>query len=161
MGHIPGISSSQPVDDRPFARKLIRVTTAIEVDVKNEVNVIDKLLKSRHRHIIQILNHGWLQTAGRVYFIDMELADSTLRDYIDYVFHDKDFCFPGEWFSAAFSHRECTELQRLQTTFEISLQVARGLEFLHSSGHVHRDIKPQNSKLHYISPLTFSSLLPP
>jgi serine/threonine protein kinase len=136
---------------KAFARKLIRVSNAIAEDVKNEVNVVNALReKGTHPNIIGILNHGWLVTAGKVYFIDMELADLTLTDYINYVFHNKplEVTTPNvREFNAVFSPRECSELQRLQTTFEIVRQVAGGLEFLHNSGHVHRDLKPQNGKL--------------
>jgi len=90
----------------------------------------------------------------------MELADLTLTDYIDYIFHNKhvDIMIPN--FNAVFSPRECSELQRLRTTFEIIRQVVGGLEFLHNSGHVHRDLKPQNGKkMVSFSQLNFSPLL--
>jgi len=75
---------------KPFARKLIRVSNAIAEDVKNEVKVVEALRKKgTHPNIIEILNHGWLETSGKVYFIDMELTNVTLTDYIDYVFHNK------------------------------------------------------------------------
>jgi len=135
---------------KAFARKLIRISNAIAEDVENEVKVVEALRKKgTHPNIIEILNHGWLETAGKVYFIDMELADLTLTEYIDYVFHNKrlDVTIPNtEGFNPVFSPRECSELQRLQTTFEIVRQVVGGLEFLHNSGHVHRDLKPQNGK---------------
>lgn len=144
---------------------MIRVTNTIEEDVKNEVRVIDSLLQQGdHRNIIGILKHGWLETAGKVYFIDMELADLTLSEYIDYIFHNKDLQFPipdGDVFNPVFSARDCTELERLRTVFEIGHQVACGLEFLHENAHVHRDLKPQNGNSIPILAPDFSSLLPP
>jgi len=139
---------------KAFARKLIRISNAIAEDVENEVKVVEALRKKgTHPNIIEILNHGWLENAGKVYFIDMELADLTLTEYIDYVFHNKrlDVTIPNtEGFNPVFSPRECSKLQRLQTTFEIVRQVVGGLEFLHNSGHVHRDLKPQNGKNGFI-----------
>ena len=139
---------------KPFARKLIHVSNAIAEDVKNEVKVVEALReKGTHPNIIEILNHGWLETAGKVYFIDMKLANLTLADYIEYVFHNKhlDIMIPDiRQFNAIFSPRECSKLERLQTTFEIVHQVVVGLEFLHNSGHVHGDLKPQNGKNGFI-----------
>ena len=139
---------------KAFARKLIRISNAIAEDVENEVKVVEALRKKgTHPNIIEILNHDWLETAAKVYLIDMELANLTLMDYIDFVFHNKrlDITIPNaKEFNAIFSPRECSKLQRLQTTFEIVRQVVGGLEFLHNSGHVHRDLKPQNGKNGFI-----------
>ena len=83
------VRAQSPVK-KPFARKLIRVSNAIAQDVENEVKVVEALRKrGTHPNIVEILNHGWLETAGKVYFIDMELTNVTLTDYIDYVFHNK------------------------------------------------------------------------
>jgi hypothetical protein len=35
-----------------------------------------------------MFEHGWLPKVTKVYYMDMELADFTLKDYIKYVFED-------------------------------------------------------------------------
>jgi serine/threonine protein kinase len=79
--------------------------------------------------------------------IDMELADLSLYDYINYVFRDGSLpptIVFGDNFDAQLSRRECTNLQRLHTTYVIGAQICNGLQFMHQNGHIHRDLKPQN-----------------
>ena len=119
-------------------------------DVKNEIKVIELLRqKGNHPHVIEMIQHGWLETAGNTNFIDMELADLTLADYIGYLFHNKslgDTAKVNENSNPLYSKRDCTELQRLHTMWEIGSQIVSGLNFLHGNGHVHRDLKAENDK---------------
>jgi serine/threonine protein kinase len=123
----------------------MRVNTLIEKDLENEIKVLDFLsLKDQHHNIIEILKHGWLQTSGKVYFIDMELADLSLADYIEYAFRNKEIS----------SHIVFDEIFRpnpsrpwhdhFLVAWMIGCEIAAGLTFLHESHHVHRDLKPQN-----------------
>jgi hypothetical protein len=58
-----------------------------ELDVKNEVQALDSLARNgRHENIIDVIKHRWLNSAGKFYFIDMDLADLPLANYIDRVF---------------------------------------------------------------------------
>jgi hypothetical protein len=67
-------------------QKLIRVSKSIEENVQNEVNTLDYLSRQRyHDNIIEIFQHWWLETARSVLFIDMELADLSLSDYVNYI----------------------------------------------------------------------------
>lgn len=147
-----GASVARPAKDKkPFARKLVRVSNAIEKDVKNEARVVESLREmGSHQNIVEVLKHGWLETSGKVYFIDMELADATLADYIDYVFHEKTKqpSSPHYWPPRLrFFSRPVGPLQTLPAMFEIGHAIANGLEFLHINGHVHRDLKPQNGNI--------------
>jgi serine/threonine protein kinase len=131
-----------------FARKVMRVTQVSDEDVKNEVKVIDSLRTiGRHQNIIDILKHGWLYDDMSHYFIDMELADLTLSDYIRYAFHNRDLGTQVNFrpdFNPIFASRECSRSQRLHSMWIIGHQIASGLEFLHKNGHVHRDLNPKN-----------------
>jgi len=130
----------------------MRIGYSVEVDdvIENEIKTLDSLSRTGgHDHIIEVLKHGWLRgTTDKFYFIDMELAELSLAEYIAYVFHNKPlpsrFGILSEEFDPVFSSRHCTQLQRLHTIFTIGSQVAKGLEFVHQSGYVHRDLKPAN-----------------
>lgn len=72
---------------KAFARKTMRINnTLIQKDLENEIKVLDFLCKDKHANIIEILQHGWLEMQGKTYFIDMELADISLADYIECAF---------------------------------------------------------------------------
>lgn len=102
-------------------------------------------------NIVDILSHGWLKGAGSIYFIDMELADFSLGEYIRY--HDVSGKMSANTdLDISPSHpvlveRSCTDILRLHNVWTIISHILRGLEFLHKLGHVHRDIKPDNSDL--------------
>lgn len=107
--------------------------------------MVSSLIESRgHENIIGILAHGWLKGAGGVYFIDMELGNLTLHDYIEYL-HGTEFSLIDiSSIGPGFVQRDCSASERLNNLWTIGIHVARGLEFLHSRGHVHRDLKPSN-----------------
>jgi len=146
-----GTQGSTLTQRKVFARKLIRVNFSVPVeDVEQQIKALNSLYREggRRDHIIEVLRHGWLTgTIEKFYFIDMELADLSLDQYIDYVFHNKplpsDVSF-GQSFDPVFSSKHCTAVQRLRTVFAIGSQIAKGLEFIHQIGFVHRDLKPGN-----------------
>jgi serine/threonine protein kinase len=135
-----------------FARKLMRLGYSVELEeAENEIKILKSLSRTGgHDHIIDILNYGWLGTTDRFFFIDMELSEISLAQYIAYIFDDKplpDSFGSLDEFDPVFSSRNCTQLQRLHTSLAICLQIAKGLEFVHQSGYVHRDLKPANGML--------------
>jgi len=135
-----------------FARKLMQVThPEVEETVKNEAKALDSLFHNgRHENIIVVFKHGWLDTLGNNYFIDMELAELSLADYIDYVFRNATPSFElviDDKSHPILTRRDCSELQRLHNMCAIGHQIASGLGFMHEHGHVHRDLKPGNGKL--------------
>jgi serine/threonine protein kinase len=127
----------------------MRVVDSSEADVNNEIKALDLLFRDgQHSNLVEVIKHGWLEMGGSFYFIDMELADLSLYDYIQYVFDNQPLRSAigfGPGFDPIFSSKDCSQLQRLHSTCAIGSQVANGLEFVHGTGHVHRDLKPQNS----------------
>ena len=101
----------------------------------------------QHANIIQIFEHRWVKSA-EFYFIDMELCDTTLLQYIDYHSDasnsDFDFATSLDDKVPAFIQRNGASLQRMQNFWIIASHIAHGLEFLHAHDQVHRDLKPAN-----------------
>ena len=65
-----------------FARKLVRITQRTQKDIELEAEAIKKVCgKGSHPHIVEVLRIGELRHSSD-YFIDMELCDLSLADYI-------------------------------------------------------------------------------
>jgi serine/threonine protein kinase len=129
-----------------LARKILRIAGTVRPeDVDNEAKATTAILKAgRHVNIIEFFEHGWLRGENRVYYIDMELADITLSDYIacfrtnqvpSLSIHQPEFLHPSD--ALPFD-------ARLVNALEICRHLACGLEFLHFHECVHRDVKPSN-----------------
>lgn len=145
-----------------FARKIIRCIGAITAeDIDNERQVVSYFHVHGHDNIVSILAHGWMPSD--LYFIDMELCDLTLNDYINYlsgesklmVFDDRLFVSTSPVLIKSKSSSEV----RLLNLWTTGLHIAQGLEFMHAHGHVHRDLKPGNGIMLLFSLVNnFSSL---
>jgi len=107
-----------------------------------------------HKHIINYFEHGWLHGVGAVYYIDMELASMSLEEYM------KSFRMrpPTERSQeiqqipsiySQFFQNNNTPIEKIHNVWTIGLQMALGLEFLHSQSQVHRDLKPSNGAPFY------------
>ena len=114
--------------------------------VESETRILLDLQKlGDHGNIIRILGQGWLPKPHSYFYIDMDLCDCNLHDYI---------------FTTRMSYAEATSLRehpkpvyvprdsgsliKLRNTWTIVSHISDGLEFIHKSGHVHRDLKPRN-----------------
>jgi len=128
-----------------FARKVVSTLAGQTADIEREERVI-KLLRNRgHGNIVSILHEGWSQAC---YFIDMELCDFSLYDYLAYHKHQAPYLINLQRMyslSDGFAYAGCSDEMRLRNMWVIVLHIAQGLEFLHGHGYVHRDIKPNNS----------------
>ena len=114
-----------------------------EVDVSNERLAILTLTgEGGHPNLINILTHGWLIN-NSVYYIDMNLCDMNLEDYIYRTAEKIDFVFQAA--SRAFVSKDSSERIRYDNLLTIMIQITAGLGFIHGKSQVHRDLKPRNS----------------
>lgn len=122
-----------------FARKLIRAFAGNirEADIANEARAIDKLCKSSHPNIVSVLKHGRFSPYSVTYFIDMELCDLNLEEYLQGT--KLDIRGLIDWQTAA------QEGQRSYLILAIMQQLLGALKFIHDHDEVHRDLAPQNS----------------
>lgn len=98
-------------------------------------------------NIVQVVEHGWLCGAFNVYYIDMELGAFALADYICYLGGKMEGDGVAEFVQrneSSLVDRERPFEEKMQNTWEIVCQIARGLAFIHRRGHAHRDLKPSN-----------------
>ena len=110
-------------------------------DIDNEKRAINKLCLSSHPNIVQVFKHGSLAEITAFYFIDMELCDCNLEEYI----HNK---------------RAVPRLLSLKNAINhglgplyvcrITQQITDGLKFMHDHNEVHRDFSPQNGSTRII-----------
>ena len=113
-------------------------------DIQNEVRVLSALQQEGgQENIITILDHG--RNKFGYYFIDMDLCESTLSEYIEYhrgVQPCKIDPQKLSTLSPVFVQKDGALLDNLWT---IGIHITRGLEFMHKKNYVHRDLKPGNS----------------
>ena len=106
-------------------------------DIENEVRAIKKLCgHDAHPNIVEVLRLGVL-VGSPYYFIDMELCDMNLENYI-YNNSPKRESLP-RFVKTAPSSVKASQI------WNIMRQVASGVAFIHSHEEVHRDLKPRNS----------------
>jgi len=89
-----------------------------------------------HKNLIEVFEFGMLPV-GSFYFIDMELCDFNLDEYMKH---------PATSLVGSISLNNTTlSMQRAKWIWDIMKDITCGLAFIHSEGKVHRDIKPRNS----------------
>ena len=106
-----------------FARKLIPMTFDVSGgDIEEDAKVGALLsLNGGHKNVIKTLRHGWFQHNVHVYYIDMELADLTLKTYINYLNggSHNGIDFEKLQFSSIFVHSKCPLPEKLQNMWTI------------------------------------------
>ena len=122
-------------NSKTFARKLIRPWAGIrQADIDNEVRAINKLCKSKHPNIVQVLSYGRLKADGVFYFIDMELCEISLENYIQ-----------GETIDDLINWKTVHIRNEVhQHAYKIMQQILNGIIYIHCLNEVHRDLSPTN-----------------
>jgi serine/threonine protein kinase len=92
----------------------------------------------------------WVDLRWCLLFFDMELCSGTLQDHIKGRF--------VQWMD--YKDPNIPIKEKLSEMWSIMSQLASGVDFLHSHGVVHRDLKPTNSILTLYRALANPSSLP-
>jgi serine/threonine protein kinase len=108
--------------------------------IKIEEEAIQKVCKKPHQNIIAVLHLGELASSQH-YFIDMELCDLNLHQFIDRTNPPN----PSE--SIPYFIKDATPPLRARQIWNVMKQIASGTKYLHGLRIVHRDLKPANSML--------------
>jgi serine/threonine protein kinase len=125
-----------------FARKIIGISSSSadhKIIVANEIRLFEKFKACRRwQNVVFALQHGWVDNDH--FYLDMELCVFNLNDFIRGCPQDI-FTSPTYWnFPKEQDPLACFSL------WEIIRQITKGLEFIHSQGEIHRDLKPQNGR---------------
>jgi len=110
-------------------------------DINDEIQNIRQLCSTPHGHIVRVLRDGWLDS--RCCFIDMELCDINLEEYI----HNRSPRMAEEpklLNEPVFVQQDCSTSMHMLNTWIIINHICSGVQFIHENGFSHRDIKPAN-----------------
>lgn len=105
-------------------------------DILNEIKVMDKLCHGEHENIVEVYGHGLLSPNQTFYYIDMEVCDLNLKEYLKS--EKRNIRGLLDWPKA---------INDGQVPFifcAIIQQIIRGLIFIHDHGEAHRDLNPRN-----------------
>jgi serine/threonine protein kinase len=106
--------------------------------LEREVKAIKKLCgPAAHPNIVQVVDHGLLWSCD-FYYIDMELCNMSLDDYL----HPK---HPPDASTLLPCFVKGGGSDSLVQMWTIMSQIARGVDYIHRLHKIHRDIKPANS----------------
>jgi serine/threonine protein kinase len=102
--------------------------------ISAEVGAISELCDGKHHNLVRLFGFGPLKDGW--FYIDMELCDFTLTDYI---YSDKKMVDVLPCFDSLESR------SKVQKIWDVMMQIADGVTFIHEKKYVHRDLKPNNS----------------
>ena len=97
-------------------------------------------MQSQHPNIVQVFEFGKFEKDSRSYFIDMELCDENLQNYIS----GKSISHLVDWISL---RNNAIQWKKPEDILGIADQIIDGLIFIHDQMEVHRDLTPNNGKL--------------
>jgi serine/threonine protein kinase len=104
-----------------------------EADIDREVQIIMRLCTTGHNHIVKVLHHDWLDS--RYHFIDMELCDISLEEYVS---GNPLLERPNLLHEPVFVSSDCSPNLRLLNTFTVGNHIAQGISFIHEQNYSHR-----------------------
>ena len=104
-----------------------------------------KLCRGAHENIIELYGDGELRNST-YHFIDMELCDFDLKEYIDSKLHTEGHTRVPK---ISTNYNQSSWLGASEI-WKIISQIANGVAFIHNHREVHRDLKPRNGKCHHI-----------
>jgi|SRR5579859_702570 len=109
-----------------FACKVIRQPRNIEINTERDALL--KLSKGRHPNIVDVID-TWIEQEkfASTCYIQMEMCDGDLHEYLQERYVQ--------------DHEPLTAAE----IWNIFRQIMTGIEYIHSQGMVHRDLKPKNS----------------
>jgi serine/threonine protein kinase len=96
---------------------------------------MEKFFQNIDPHLVTVYKYGKFRDSP-YYFIDMELCDMNLDEYI----YDK----PTPFGKRAFPLERTVDINYI---WRIMRDVTHGVVFVHDYMEVHRDLKPQNSTI--------------
>jgi serine/threonine protein kinase len=121
---------------QPFARKLVNKHGIDAKIIDNEVKILKELSElGTHAHIVRVLGIGELHSP-RYLFIDMELCDLNLAEYV--------YCTKPREAVPTFFIKDQPPPMRAKQIWMVMSQISKGVDYLHRKGLVHRDLKPAN-----------------
>jgi len=91
----------------------------------------EQLATTQHRNILHVLGHGWM-THSQLYFYDMQFCQIDLRKYLSIVSGETNI---SNTFPLATTEKGL---------WQIMEDITRGLNFIHSCGQIHGNLKPSN-----------------
>ena len=94
--------------------------------IQNEHRAVVKLCRDSNKHLVAVYSLGKFTDSSQ-YFIDMELCDMNLEQYIQ------------------------TSPVEIDRIWEIMKDISDGVTFIHNHNEVHRDLKPRNGTLSCLS----------
>jgi serine/threonine protein kinase len=110
--------------------------------IKCEQEAIERLCSRGHQsNIVTVLRMGKLQDPP-YYFIDMELCDLNLENYIQHP-HERE---PGD-LPVPYCITDVSQGAKAEQIWNIMRQIANGVQYLHSLNLIHRDLKPANGTI--------------
>jgi serine/threonine protein kinase len=120
---------------------LLHIPRIQREDIEHEAQAITKICgQGAHRNIVAVLKLGELRDTS-YYFIDMELCDLNLAEYI----HRQ--ALPNPLESIPYFIKDAPPPMKAQQIWNIMQQIASGIKYIHSLKVVHRDLKPTNGGL--------------
>ena len=105
-------------------------------DYRNEVEAMKTLCNKSPTNMIQYIDVGMI-VSGSIYFIDMELCDFNLSQYIEGTREVTGVHGLPLW------NKESPDIFLI---IAIMQQLLSGLAFMHKEDKVHRDLDPRNGK---------------